>query len=313
MATCRENLAETQYRYTRYEKPTSPNEVSAYSNTASDQRLTVINQMSTNRLGRARNLDQFWRQSHLSSSEAQVELEIPERPSHVDSFADVPEYPFEGQDRYRGWFKFRFRDWQGKERTEEGEYEYRDESRLFILSPKSERVPAKDILQAINEQLDNTAKIQDSISVKRKPLWDFFGNADQYDSLVLTGPKGRFDFTTLKHVAHRLDADELANLKTLSEAEVQNRVKEPEKVKAVIPLLDDINLSSEIRSLDDLGIDPSRYLIERGEVKFEYQDELVSITYDRGDLSFNDEVSEDGREYVVQLFERDVVYPSYGR
>lgn len=269
--------------------------------------------MSTNRLGRAKNIDEFWRQSHLSNSETKVELEIPEQPQQIHSFDKVPEYPFEGQKRYCGKFEFHFSDWQGKQRTEDGEYEYRDGSRLFLLKLNSERIPAKEILQAINDQLGNSGKIQDSISVKRQPLWNFFSHANQYDSLILTGPKGRFDFSTLKHVAHRLEPGELSELKTLSEAELKSKIKEPEKVKDIFPLLKDIDFSNGVKSIEDLGLDSSRYLIERAEVKFEYREELVSISYDRGDLTFNDEVSEDGKEYVVQLFEREVVYPSYGR
>lgn len=140
--------------------------------------------MSTSRLGRAKNLDRFWRQSRLNNSETKVELEIPENPDHVHSLAEIPEYPFEGQDRYCGRFRFHFTDWQDEPRTEEGEYEYRAESRLFMLNLGSERVPANDILQAINDQLGHSAEIKDSISVKRQPLWTFFGHADQYDSLV---------------------------------------------------------------------------------------------------------------------------------
>ena len=269
--------------------------------------------MSTSRLRRAKNLDQFRRQSHLKSSEAKIELEIPKQPEQIRSLAEIPEYPFEDQERYAGQFEFHFSDWQNELRTEKGEYEYRAGSRLFLLKLKSERVPANDILDAINDQLTSSAKIQGSISVKRQSLWNFFSYADQYDSLILTGPKGRFDFTTLKHVAHRLSPDDLPEIESMSTTQVQNHVQEPEKVRDIMPLLRDINLSKEINSIDDLEIDQSRYLIEEAEVRFRYQDELVSIRYDRGDLTFNDGVSEDGREYVVQLFEREVVYPSYGR
>jgi len=269
--------------------------------------------MSTNRLGRVENLDQFWHQTHLKSSESRVDLKIPEEPETVESLDEISEYPYDGQDRYSGTLEFHFTDWQGNSRTEDGEYEYRSESGLFLLQLDSGRVDPEDILETLNQQFGNSGKIKDSISVKREALWSFFEEADQYDTLTLTGPEGRFDFTTLKQVAHRVSHDDIANYNSIEDLELSAEIQEPEKVQDVLPLLNKVDLHGDIESINDLGVDPAKYFIERSEVHFEFRDELVSVTYDRGNLRINDDATQLSREYVTQLFEQKVVYPSYGR
>lgn len=269
--------------------------------------------MSTNRLGRAENLDEFWRESHPYSSETRVDLEVPDEPDTVEALDAISDYPYEGQRRYRGSFEYHFTDWQGNSQTETGEYEYRAESGLFLLTLTTQRVEAKDVLDVLNEQLGSSNKIKDSISVKREALWSFFEEASQYDKLTLTGPEGRFNFNTLKHVAHRMSAEDLPKFRSMSEEEAQQKFEDPEEVKSVLPLLEKIDLEEDFQSLDDLGIEPARYFIERAEVHFEYQDELVTTTYDRGNLKINEGCSENAREFVIQLFEQKVVFPSHGR
>jgi len=269
--------------------------------------------MSTNRLGRAENLDQFWHQNPLNSSDTGVDLKIPEEPDPVESLDEISEYPYDGQDRYCGDLEFHFTDWQGNPRIEEGEYEYRSESGLFLLQLDSGRVDPEEIIQTLNQQFGSSGNIKDSISVKRGALWSFFEYADQYDMLTLTGPEGRFDFTTLKQVAHRVSRDDIKHYNSIEDLELSPEIQEPKAVKDVLPLLDKVDLHGEIESVNDLGVDPAKYFIERAEVHFKFREELVSVTYDRGNLRINEDASQLSREYVTQLFEQKVVYPSYGR
>lgn len=269
--------------------------------------------MSTNRLGRVENFDQFWRQNHLSSSNSRVELEGTQEPDSVEALEEISGYPYDGQDQYQGELKFHFSDWKERDQIEEGEYEYRAESGLLLLQLESERVDPEQIIQTLNDQLGGSTSIKDSISVKREALWKFFEEADQYDELTVTGPEGRFDFTTFKQVASRISPSDLDDFESLEALEDNPNVHDPEAVWDVKPLLEKTDLDREINSIEDLGIEPAKYFIERGVVHFEFRDELVSVTYDRGNLRINDDASETGREYVTQLFEKEVVYPSYGR
>lgn len=279
--------------------------------------------MSVDSLGRAEDLDELFRQSNPRRSDTGVEFDLPEDPGHIYPSDKIDEYPYSGQRRYYGQFTYYFTDWKGRDQDETGQFEYRAESGLFLISMESERIDARDIIEEINSQMPEKSEIRGSLSVRRKPLWDFFDEADQYDELVISGPEGKFDFRTLKHAAQRMGPDDLRELKQMDEAKAQQRQGEADKIETIIPLLDRTDLTTEISSLNDLGIDRTKYFIERADVGFEYDSELVEVRYDRGELNIpepttkdvdtEEETRIDCLEYVVQLFETKVVYPSYGK
>lgn len=274
--------------------------------------------MSTKRLGRIEDFDKFRRQTYLNNSESSVDLKNTDQ-TPVRDHSEVEDYPYDGQDIYSGDLIYNFTDWKGESRTEPASFEYRSQSGLFLLTLDSERVDPDEILRTLDDQFGDSDGMKTSISVKRETLWNFFEKADQYDSLILTGSEGRFDFTTLKSAADHLSNEDIKSDTTLAEANLSDQFENPEEFKQVLPMLKKIDLSSNISSLGDLGVRREQYFIERAEVYFEVTDdsddatEVVSVTYDRGNLQISDDASYNGREYVTQLFEKEVVYPSYGR
>lgn len=266
--------------------------------------------MSTNRLGRTENFDQLWSRSHRYSSETKVEIHEPER-EQIEGLPEVENYPYSGQESLRGTFDYHYTDWSGENRQREGEYEYRTGSGLLLINIQPRFIKAEDVISEIDSLLEES-DIDSSLSVKRRPLWNFFERADQYRRLVISGPNGTFDFTTLKHVANSISPSELDELERISESEAEKRFKEPAEVKRVIPILREIDLDAEIESFEDLGLDPRQYIINQADVAFQYQDETITVKYDRGELDIDNSATKQGREFVIELFEKDVIYPSYG-
>jgi len=69
--------------------------------------------------------------------------------------------------------------------------------------------------------------------------------------------------------------------------------------------LDEVGLDElEDKSLEEIA---RRYLVDRARLVFYYQDERINVSYEDGRLNFRDSVSSDGKEYVIQLFEKYVV------
>ncbi|MCF2239401.1 hypothetical protein PNP85_06680 [Halobacterium salinarum] len=274
--------------------------------------------MSTKRLGRIENFDKFRRQTHLSTSESSVDLDDIEQRT-VTGHREIEDYPYEDQNVYSGDLIYNFTDWKGENRAQSASFEYRSQSGLFLLTLENGRVDPDVVLRDLDDQFEGSNGLKRSISVKREALWNFFERADQYDSLTLTGSEGRFDFTNLKRVANSLSNDDIDPDDALLDPSLRDQFDEPEQFEQILPMLEKIDLSGEIRSLRDLGIRREQYIIERAEVYFELTDngnpgtEVVSVTYDRGNMQIGDDAPDDGRRYVKQLFEKEVVYPSYGR
>lgn len=266
--------------------------------------------MSTNRLGGGKNLDRFWTGHLPTDKNTRVHLEEPEK-KEVPDLEEVSDYPYARQSRYRGTFEFHFEDWKGRTQSKKGDYEYRTGSGLFIVDTKSDYPSPEEVIDELNEILP--ASITESLSVDRQSLWDFFDNANQYDQLVLIGPAGRFEYRVLRDVATTLRDEGIESPESLTRNEAESLFDDVDAAESVIPVLEDLEIPELIEGPEDLGIERDDYAIEKANVAFKFKEDLVGVSYTRGDLRIHEDASDEQEEYVIQLFERDVIYPSYGR
>lgn len=266
--------------------------------------------MSTNRLGTGERLNRFWSGRLPNAPNGKVRLEQPDSDS-VPDLDEIPEYPYKGQDRFTGEFEFYYEDWKGNEQSKKGEYQYRAGSGLFIVDTSADFPTPEDVIEELNQLFQK--EITESLSVRREALWDFFENASKYDELVILGPAGRFEYRTLRDVASALRDNNIRNPETLTRDQAEEVFSNAEEAQSLIPLLRDVDIPDEIEDPADLGITRDEYTIERADVAFGFRDDLVGVEYNRGDLRIKDDASSIEEEFVIQLFERDVVYPSYGK
>lgn len=172
------------------------------------------------------------------------------------------DYPFDGQSAYSGFIKYSEEAMWGGGRDIELEFEFRDQSNLFILDTEVDLPSVESVIQKLNSLSSEDVKIYRSLTVHRERLWDFLNNADKIIDLTLIGNQGtEISFEELDSEIHN------------SEFEIE------------------------------------QYPIESATVVFSYEGERILTRYTDGTLSVHSDVSE-ATEYLVQLFERDVIADS---
>lgn len=221
-----------------------------------------------------------WRDILSSLSHERITLtEIRER--NADTLID--DYPFDGQlilygnleyeEEYEEDVDPRYR------RTVEGSFEFRTQSEMFILRMDTDMPRPDTIIRDLNAMLAQELKIYHNLFVNSECLWDFFNQASEILELTVL-IEGRehsldeaFDF--------RLDDTEvtLAELEDLHGGEVEGV------------------------SIDEIV---GSYPVQRAKVVFEYDGSSFIVKYTEGSLSIRN-ASEEHNEYVIQLFERDVL------
>lgn len=169
------------------------------------------------------------------------------------------EYPFDGQSAYGGLIEYSEDAMWGGGRDVELEFEFRDQSNLFILDTEVDLPSVESVIQKLNALSSDDVKIYRSLTVHRDRLWDFLNNADKLIELTLIGKHGT----------------------EISFEELSTELHEPE-------------------------LEIEQYPIESATVVFSYRDEQVLTRYTDGTLSVHSDVS-NATEYLVQLFERDVI------
>lgn len=180
-------------------------------------------------------------------------------------------YPFNGQTAYSGVIEYSEEAMWGSGRDVELEFQFRDQSNLFILDTEVDLPSVETVIQKLNTLSSDDVKIYRSLTVHRERLWDFLNNADKIIDLTLIGNKGT----------------------EISLEELDANLHEPE-------------------------FEIEQYPIESATVVFSYKGERILTRYTDGTLSVHSDVSE-ATEYLVQLFERDVIVESednstdYGR
>jgi len=172
------------------------------------------------------------------------------------------EYPFDGQSAYSGVIEYSEDAMWGSGRNVELEFEFRDQSNLFILDTEVDPPSVESVIQKLNALSSDDVKIYRSLTVHRERLWEFLQNADKIIELTLIGDQGT-----------EISFEELGS------------------------------------GLNDPELELEQYPIESATVVFSYKGEQILTRYTDGTLSVHSDVSE-GREYLVQLFERDVIAES---
>ena len=172
------------------------------------------------------------------------------------------EYPFDGQSAYSGVIEYSEDAMWGSGRNVELEFEFRDQSNLFILDTEVDLPSVESVIQKLNALSSDDVKIYRSLTVHRERLWEFLQNADKIIDLTLIGDQGT-----------EVSFEELGS------------------------------------GLNDPKLELEQYPIESATVVFSYKGEQILTRYTDGTLSVHSDVSE-GREYLVQLFERDVIAES---
>jgi hypothetical protein len=172
------------------------------------------------------------------------------------------EYPFDGQSAYSGVIEYSEDAMWGSGRNVELEFEFRDQSNLFILDTEVDLPSVESVIQKLNALSSDDVKIYRSLTVHRERLWEFLQNADKIIDLTLIGDQGT-----------------------------------------------EISFEEMGSGLNDPELELEQYPIESATVVFSYKGEQILTRYTDGTLSVHSDVSE-GREYLVQLFERDVIAES---
>jgi|AntDeeMinimDraft_5_1070356.scaffolds.fasta_scaffold00990_2 hypothetical protein len=171
-------------------------------------------------------------------------------------------YPFDGQSAYSGLIEYSEDAMWGGGREIELEFQFRDQSNLFILDAEVDLPSVESVIQRLNSLSSDDVKIYRSLTVHRERLWDFLNNADKIIDLTLIGDQGT----------------------EISFEELDSELHEPE-------------------------FEIEQYPIESATVVFSYEGEQILTRYTDGALSVHSDVSE-ATEYLVQLFERDVIADS---
>lgn len=165
-------------------------------------------------------------------------------------------YPFDGQTIYRGTIQYREEAELGGGREIELQFEFRDQSSLFILESDVDIPSIESIISRLNALSPNEFIIYRSLTVHRERLWTFLQEADQLIEATLINKHGE-----------KMDFGELD-------------LKHPENIQ--------------------------QHPIESATIAFEYADEQIVTRYTDGTLSIHSDNPE-AREYIIQLFERDVL------
>lgn len=166
-------------------------------------------------------------------------------------------YPFEGQDVYRGELSYEEESMWGTGREIPIQFEYRTESEMFILSIDVDVPSVDDIIRRLNSAAPEGVRIYRNLTVNREALWRFFQGADRVIEISVLNDRGE-----------EVPFDEV----------------------------EDADRSDVIGS----------YPVEDATVVFSRGSEQILVQYESGSLNVNSDW-EYATEYVVQLFERDVI------
>jgi hypothetical protein len=172
----------------------------------------------------------------------------------VQSLCD--QYPFDGQTIYRGTIQYQEQAELGGGRDIELQFEFRDQSSLFILESDVDIPSIESVIKRLNTLSPNEFIIYRSLTVHRERLWTFLQEADQFIDATLVSKHGE----------------------TMD--------------------LGEYNLESP-RNIQ-------QHPIESATIAFEYGGEQIVTRYTDGTLSIHSDNPE-AREYIIQLFERDVL------
>lgn len=253
--------------------------------------------MSTNRLGRSKDLEKYWSEHLGDQPETNVAIKSIDR-EHIEGFREIEGYPFSGQIKLSGTFSIEIPGREGGHFTQTGRYEYRTASELFLLETPTDLVDAEKVFSDLNTQLGSSAEIQQALSLQRESLWTFIKEADDVETLVLRGPEGTYDATKLLALLRYEDPVE-----ALHESPEFNELRTIENIEEVITSVEG---PSEIQGIQELDIDIYNTIIDKVEATYWYRGRSVDVWYHRGVLKFDAEDAV-AREYVIQLFERDVL------
>jgi len=253
--------------------------------------------MSISRLGRAKGLEKYWSEHLDDRPETAVHIESIED-DEIYPFSEVEDYPFTGQIELRGEFSFEVPDRNGGSFDKDGRYQYRTESGLFLLQAPTDLVDPEEVFDEINLRLSSTVEIEEALSLPRESLWRFISIADSIETLRLRGENGIYDATLLIQLLR--EDDPIEALDTKPEFQELNSVEDIKKV------VTSAEASSDIEGIQDLDIDLYNTLIDEFQATYWFNGMTAEITYLHGELKIDAE-DPDVREYVIQLFERDVM------
>ncbi|SFB72069.1 hypothetical protein SAMN05444422_101463 [Halobiforma haloterrestris] len=253
--------------------------------------------MSTSRLGQAKDLEKYWSEHLGDQPETNVTIQSINR-EQVTAFPEVDRYPFNGQLQLTGTFAFEISGRNGDSFTQTGEYQYRAASGLFLLETPSDLVDSDEVFSELNTQLSSTTRIEEALSLPRDSFWRFIEAADSVETLRLRGPETTYDASKLIHLLHHDDPVE-----TLHSDPEFSDLRGIENIETA---LESVDSPSEIEGVQDLDIDIYNTLIDEVEATYWFNGWTANFWYRRGELKLDAE-TEDSREYVIQLFERDVL------
>jgi hypothetical protein len=256
--------------------------------------------MSTSRLGRAKNLDRYWSVELLAHSSNQISIKDQET-EQIHSLPVISYYPYENQLVHKGVFEYGIPGRKQNVVFREAEFEYRTASGLFLISTSVDQVDPDKIISEINDSVSSDAQISGSVQISRSHLWDFLNGARSIEELKLSSEDGVYDVSDLLRVMKADDSEE--------ELDLIERERE-ESIETLRKLTTRLSPGKEVESLHDLDLDLYSINIINAEATFWYGDKPATLTYQNG-LIWVDANNENAREYVIQLFERDVVSPSY--
>lgn len=255
--------------------------------------------MSTQRLGRVKNLERYWSENLLDSS-ADIDLrEVSEE--LIYSLDEFDNYPYERQLKISGGFIYYEDDRSGEPVPYPGEYEYRAGSGLFILDASSDRIRPKKVFAEINQNLSGGVELQRTFTLDRASLWEFFSSASKIDELEIKTEKGNYDAAILMELLRQDNP-----LDALRDADFDS----PVNTLALRNVIEDIENPESVETLFDLGIDLYSTTIKKAKATYFDGEDFADLKFEGGILSVDGD-TDVAREYVLQKFEQDVVYPSY--
>lgn len=255
--------------------------------------------MSTSRLGQSKDLEKYWSENVGDQSETDVTVESINY-GHVDSLSEVPAYPYPGQLVLTGTFGFRIAGRHGDPFVQTGEYQYRTASGLFLLETPTDLIDPDEVISELNKNLSSTAEIHEAFSLPRDSFWRFLEEADTVEKLTLRGSDGVYDAKHLLQILYYENPVE----ELRSNPEFQD-LRSIDNIKSVIAAVDD---SETIKGIQDLNIDVFDTVIDEVEATYWFRGRTAKFWYRRGVLKLDAENPE-SQEYVIQLFERDVLNP----
>ena len=189
----------------------------------------------------------------------------------VDTELEDGTYPFPNQEILYGEFEYKQPGRRGFNPTKTGEYQYRTESGLFLFRIPGQNPDPEQVLSELNKSQETEHQITRFRDFSRQSLWRFFSNANQFQSIQILG--------------HSEDSESL---------------------------IDSIRLQGG-GTLDNSYLKElsQKYPVSSAKVTFSTptSETPVIVKYRQGAFEMPG-ASESESEYVIQLFERDVVAPN---